>query len=70
MKAAFDNGFPEIILKDNGFAPLTKPSGKYFDACANGQLLLLGPISQGNERKAITRNECLSLNDIAARLCQ
>lgn len=70
MKAAFDNGFPEIILKDNGFAPLTKPSGKHFDTCANGQLLLLGPISHSNERKAISRNECLSLNDIAARLCQ
>lgn len=70
MEAAFEKGFPEIILRDNGFAALTKPSGKYFDACANGQLLFLGPISHSNERKAITRSECLSLNDIAARLCQ
>lgn len=33
MRAAFAEGFPEIILKDNGFAPLTKPAGQSFDAC-------------------------------------
>lgn len=70
MRAAFDAGFPEIILKDNGFAPLAKPSGRFFDACASGQLLFLGPLVHSNERKAITRSQCLSLNDIARRLCE
>jgi len=70
MRAAFDAGFPEIILKDNGFAPLTKPSGKSFDACARGQLLFLGPTCHSNERKTITRSECLALNEVARRLCE
>ena len=69
-RAAFDAGFPEIILKDNGFAPLTKPSGKSFDACARGQLLFLGPTFHSNERKTISRSECLGLNEIARRLCE
>ena len=70
MRAAFEKGFPEIILKENGFAPLTKPSGKSFDACASGQLLFLGPTSHSNERKTITRSQCLDLNDIARLLCE
>ena len=70
MRAAFEKGFPEIILKENGFAPLTKPSGKSFDACASGQLLFLGPTSHSNERKTITRSQCLGLNDIARLLCE
>lgn len=70
MRTAFAEGFPEIILKDNGFAPLTKPSGKSFDACVRGQLLFLGPTYHSNERKTISRNKCLVLNDIARRLCE
>ena len=70
MRAAFEEDFPEIILKDNGFAPLTKPAGKCFDACARGQLLFLGPTYHSNERKTITRSECLALNEVARRLCE
>lgn len=70
MRAAFESGFPEIILKDNGFAPLTKPSGAGFDACARGQLLFLGPTFHSNEHKTISRSECLNLNEIAKRLAK
>lgn len=70
MRAAFEKDYPEIVLKDNGFEPLAKPSGQSFDACAKGQLLLLGPVKHENERKAITRGQCLSLNDIAERICE
>lgn len=70
MQTAFEAGYPEIILKENGFAPLTKPSGLYFDACSKGQILLLGPTYHDNERKVISRSKCLSLNDIAGRLCR
>jgi len=30
-----------ILLKPDGFPPLYKPSGKYFDLCAQGRLLVL-----------------------------
>lgn len=70
MRSAFTAGFPEIILKNNGFAQLTKPSGASFDACASGQLLFLGPTFHSNENKTIKRSECLNLDDIAERLCR
>lgn len=69
MHAAFDGGFPLIVLKDNGFAPLQKPSGAAFDACARGQLLMLGPLGHDNRRTTISRSTCLSLNEVARRLC-
>lgn len=70
MRAAFEAGFPVVVIKENGFAPLAKPAGKAFDACAAGRLLLLGPTWHSNERKAITRGQCLTMNEIARRLCE
>ena len=69
MKAAFEQGYPIIILQENGFAPLAKPGGRRFDACAQGQLLLLAPWDHHNERLTIQRQQCLSLNDMAAAIC-
>ena len=65
MRAAFEHGFPVIILLENGFAPLAKPGGKRFNACANGKLLLLAPWPHHNERRTISRQQCNSLNDMA-----
>lgn len=69
MQAARELGYHEIIIKNNGFVPLAKPAGRYFDACASGQLLFLGPTSHENEFKTITRRQCVSLNEVAHRLC-
>ena len=65
MRAAFEHGFPVIILLENGFAPLAKPGGRRFDACADGKLLLLAPWPHHNERIVISRQQCNSLNDMA-----
>ena len=69
MKAAFEHGYPIIILQENGFAPLAKPGGRRFDACARGQLLMLAPWERHNERRDIKRGQCLELNDMAAAIC-
>jgi len=69
MKAAFEEGYPEIILKEDGFGELAKPGGRSFDACAKGLMLFLSPWEHHNERKMITRSQCLSLNDIAKAIC-
>lgn len=69
MQRAFENGFPIIILQENGFAPLAKPGGKRFDACARGQLLLLAPWEHHNEHRDIKRQQCCQLNDMAAAIC-
>ena len=69
MRAAFDKGFPLIILQENGFSDLAKPGGKRMEACAEGRLLILAPWQHHNERKAIQRVQCLSLNEMARQIC-
>lgn len=70
MRAAFDAGYPLIILQENGFTDLAKPGGARFDACARGQLLLLAPWEHHNERLVIRRDQCLMLNEMARQICE
>lgn len=70
MRAAFDAGYPLILLQENGFAELAKPGGARFDACAEGRLLILAPWEHHNQRLAINRSQCLSLNDMARAICE
>lgn len=68
-RAALDAQQPLIVILENGFAPLYKPPGKYFEACAKGLLLMLAPWPHHNERRTITREQCLALNDMAYEIC-
>lgn len=65
MRRAFLAGVPQIVLLENGFAPMQKPSGQRFDACSEGRLLLVAPWEHHNEQRAITREQCLALNRLA-----
>ena len=67
-RAALDAGVPLIVLLENGFAPMYKPPGKYFEACAKGLLLMLAPWPYHMERRTITRQQCLALNGMAAAI--
>ena len=69
MRAAFEAGYPLILLQENGFTDLAKPGGKRFDACAEGRMLILAPWEHHNERCLIRRDQCLTLNDMAAMIC-
>ena len=70
MRAAFEEGLPLIVLLENGFTELSKPSGKRMEACSQGQLLLMAPWEHHNEQRTITRLQCLQLNDMAELICQ
>lgn len=70
IRTAFEAGLPLIILQENGFTDLAKPGGKRMDACSRGQLLLLAPWEHHNEKQAITRNQCLTLNALARMICE
>ena len=63
VHAAIEQGWPLILLRENGFAEYEKPHGRYFEACANGALLLLSPWEYHTDRHTISRTQCLSLND-------
>lgn len=65
MGRAFEAGFPIITLIENGFAPYQKPSGRQFDACAQGRLLIIAPWPHHDDKRRITREQCNFLNDLA-----
>ena len=79
--AAVDAGHSLIVLRNEPFPPMFRPSGRFFDACADGRLLLLyceglaalAPNRRGtpcaSKRKNITRAECLALNALVAEIC-
>ena len=70
MRAAFEEGMPLIVLQENGFTDLAKPSGRRMEACARGQLLLLAPWEHHNEQLTIRRDQCLTLNALAKEICE
>lgn len=45
-----------------------KPPGKYFEACAEGLLLMLAPWPYHFDRRNISRQQCLALNDMAIKI--
>ena len=70
-RMAFQMKAPLIVLKNNCFPPLYKPGGEYFDACAEGRLLMLAPSGFGYKagHRPLTRIEACILNAIAQRIC-
>lgn len=69
MRQAFEHGCRLIVLQENGFAPLAKPGGARFEACAEGRLLMLAPWEHHNDRRKIERGQCLTLNEMARIIC-
>lgn len=67
-RAALDAQQPLIVILENGFPPMYKPPGKYFEACANGLLLMLAPWQYHMEKRTITRQQCLMLNEMASTI--
>ena len=65
---AFKAGLPLVTLHNKGFSRLFKPSGRYFDACSQGRLLMLAPAAWPHQpgEKAMTRNDATAMN----HLCQ
>lgn len=66
-RRAFAAGYRVVTLANKGFSPLYKPGGKLFEACANGNLLMLAPRGWPYQpaEKAISRMDAMVLNRIA-----
>jgi len=67
-RLALGAGLPLVALHNKGFSRLQKPSGRHFDACADGRLLMLAPAAWPYQpgEKAMTRFDATAMN----RLCQ
>ena len=68
LREAMSRGYNIILLRENGFPKLYKPSGEAFEACANGLLLQISPWNFHYEKRVITRAQCLHLNSMAERI--
>ena len=68
---AFERKAPLVVLRNRRFPAHYKPSGAYFDACADGRLLMAAPVGWpcGQRHDTISRNEACVLNAIAQRIC-
>ena len=66
-REALKRNMPLIVLKNMGFAKCEKPGGRFFEACANGRLLMLAPAAwpYSTQAKAMTRFDATALNRIA-----
>lgn len=68
LREAMNRGYRIILLRENGFPKLYKPSGESFDACSKGLLLQISPWEYHMEKRTITRAQCLELNALAERI--
>ncbi|MBO7655428.1 MAG: hypothetical protein J6U40_10955 [Kiritimatiellae bacterium] len=67
-REAMNRGFRLVAMRNMGFAPIQKPTGRFFDICAQGRLLLLAPAAwpYSTQEKEMTRFDATALN----RICQ
>ena len=70
MREAMNRGYSIILLRENGFPPLYKPSGESFEVCSKGRLLQISPWEYHMERKTISREQCLMLNRMAEDIAE
>lgn len=73
MARSSDKGYVSgglIVLKHGGFPPLYKPSGRYFDLCASGRLLVLSPFQYTRRKDPLTREQCLRMNGWCEAMCE
>ena len=66
-REALKRKIPLVALRNMGFSKCEKPTGRHFEACAQGRLLLLAPEAwpYSTEAKAMTRFDATALNRIA-----
>ena len=65
MNRALEAGIPVILICKNGFAEMSKPGGKLFDACADGKVLMVSPFEHHNNYQALTAECCRQMNALA-----
>jgi len=72
MNEAVSNGFPVIIVTDNGFPERYHPSTERIDQCAKGQLLLVTPwqYQYRGKNEQVTIPFCKAMNCVAQALCR
>ena len=69
MQVLLQEKRPFILLTDNGFRDYYKPADSLFDACEQGNLLILSPWPHDDKKRHISRADCVALNTMAEEIC-
>lgn len=67
---ALENGCELILVTNQGMGELWKPSGRQFDACSSGKLLIVAIGDSHHYPRKITRAECMVLNALALAIVE
>ena len=59
-----------IYIADNGFRDYYKPQEALFDAVAEGRVLILSPWEYDEEKKHVSRADCVVMNKMAEEMCE
>ena len=67
-REALMRNLPLVAMRNMGFSKLQKPPGRYFEACAEGRLLMIAPAAwpYATQEKPMNRFDATAMN----RLCQ
>ena len=57
-----------IYISDNGFGEYYMPTDGLFDAVAEGRMLILSPWRHDPDKRHVTRDECVAMNNMAEEL--
>lgn len=68
MQVLVRERLPFIYLTDNGFRDCYKPAVPFFDACASGLVLILSPWQHDDNKRHISRADCVALNAMAEEM--
>lgn len=69
FEGAAKHGCKLILISNKAFAQREKPTGKLFELCEKGQLLIISPQMDCTiSEKGISRKECLFMNSLAEKL--
>ncbi len=66
FRQAVEGGAGIIHILPNGFPERFKPSGREFELCAAGRLLLIAPVEYDTRKTVVSREQCLAMNELAA----
>ena len=67
-RAALDAGGSVILMKPDGFDRFFKLSGRYFELCLQGKLLILSCRPPSTTAAPLTRDLCLAMNRWCAEI--
>lgn len=68
LEKAIENGSGVILIENRFYDERSKPGGRLFDLCAQGKLLIISINEEGVKKNTISREICLSMNDLSARI--